>query len=139
MGDIANITLSKDLIEPIVRAQLQASITAALGRTDLLVGQVVQTVMNQKVDSDGKPSSYSSSSPLITWMAEKAIKEAALEAIKEWFADNKDLMKKQLQAAITKNSKNMAEQFVLSMSKSAETTYRHNIVVHITPLESSRS
>ena len=131
MGDIANITLSKDLIEPIVRAQLQASIVSALGRSDLLVAQVVQTVMNQKVDSEGKPSSYSHGEPLITWMANKAIKEAALEAIKEWFADNKDEMKKQLRASITKNAKGMAEAFVLSLCKSAESKYSATIEVRL--------
>ncbi len=133
MSDIANITLSKDLIEPIVRAQLHASITAALGRSDMLVAQVVQTVMNHKVDSDGKPSNYSSAEPLITWMANKAIKEAALEAIKEWFAENKDEMKKHLRASIQKNAKGMAETFVLSMSKSVECHYSNNVQVFLRP------
>ncbi len=135
MNEMAKIELSKDIIEPIVRAQLQASITSALGRSDLLVGQVVQTMMNQKVDENGKPSSYSSSTPLITWMANSAIKEAASEAIKEWFADNKDTMKKQLQAAITKNCKGIAEQFVLSMVKATESKYSHTVQVMISPKE----
>lgn len=129
MGDIANITLSKDLIEPIVRAQLQASITAALGRSDLLVAQVVQTLMNQKVDSNGSPSTYSSSEPLITWMANKAIKEAAAEAIKEWFAENKEAMKNHLRASIQKNAKGMAEAFVLSFTKSTECHYASKVEV----------
>ena len=129
MSDIANITLSKDLIEPIVRAQLQASITAALGRSDLLVAQVVQTVMNEKVDGDGKSSRYDSATPLITWMANKAIKEAASEAIKEWFAENKDEMKKHLRASIQKNAKGMAEAFVLSMNKAVECNYSSHVEV----------
>ena len=133
MGDIAKIELSKDLIEPIVRAQLQASITAALGRADMLVAEVVNTVMNQKVDSDGKPSNYSYSTPLITWMADKAIKEAAMEAIKEWFAENRDEMKKHLRAAIAKNAKGLAESFVLSMSKAAECSYSTNVTIALRP------
>lgn len=129
MSDIAKIELSKDLIEPIVRAQLQASIVSAMGRADLLVAQVVNTVMNSKVDSNGNRSNYNSDIPLITWMAEKAIKEAAMEAIKEWFADNKDEMKKHLRTAIQKNAKGMAESFVLSMSKAAECTYNTRVEV----------
>lgn len=135
MGDIANITLSNDLIEPIVRAQLQASITAALGRSDLLVAQVVQTLMNQKVDSEGRTSQYNGGEPLITWMANTAIKEAASEAIKEWFSANKDEMKKKLRAAITKNATGMAESFVLSMANSAESHYHHKIEVTISPMK----
>ncbi len=132
MSDIAKIELSKDLIEPIVRAQLQASIVAAMGRTDQLVAQVVNTVMNTKVDHNGQHSSYGNGTPLITWMAEKAIKEAALEAIKEWFADNKDTMKQHLRAAITKNAKGMAESFVLGMVQATESSYRTSIEVKLT-------
>jgi uncharacterized protein YjgD (DUF1641 family) len=135
MSDIAKIELSKDLIEPIVRAQLQASIVSAMGRADQLVAQVVNTVMNSKVGSDGNPSHYSNGVPLISWMAESAIKEAAKEAIKEWFADNKDEMKKLMRAAIQKNSKGMAESFVLSMSKAVESTYSHNLTVTIKPVK----
>ena len=134
MGDIANITLSKDLIEPIVKAQLQASITAALGRSDVLIAQTVQAVMNLHVDSNGKPCGREyGSQPLISWMAESAIKEAAKEAIKEWFADNKDEMKKQLRAAIQKNSKGMAEAFVLSVTKAVESSYGANVTVTLRP------
>ena len=136
MGDIANITLSKDLIEPIVMAQLQASITSALGRSDLLVAQVVQTIMNSKVDSEGKPGrGYSSDTTLISWMATNAIKGAAHEALKEWFADNKDELKKQIKAAIQKNCKGMAEAFVLNMTKSVETTLTSKVEVFIRPKE----
>ena len=135
MGDIANITLSKDLIEPIVRAQLQASITSALGRSDLLVAQVVQTMLNQKVDSSGKPSSYNSDTPLITWMANEAIRGAAQEAIKEWFADNKEMMKSHLRTAITKNAKGMAEAFVLSFSEAANCRYTSSVQVTLSAKE----
>ncbi len=136
MSDIANITLSKDLIEPIVKAQLQASITAALGRSDVLIAQTVQAVMNLQVDMNGKPSSReygSRSQPLISWMAESAIKDAAKEAIKEWFASNKDEMKKQLRAAIQKNSKGMAESFVLNITKAVESSYGASVTVTLRP------
>lgn len=129
MSDIAKIELSKDLIEPIVRAQLQASIISAMGRADQLVAQVVNTVMNTKVDSNGQRSNYNSDTPLITWMAEKAIKEAAMEAIKEWFSDNREEMKAHLRSAIKNNAKGMAEAFVLSMSKAAECTYNTKVEV----------
>lgn len=129
MSDIAKIELSKDLIEPIVRAQLQASIISALGRSDQLVAGVVQTIMNTQVDSDGKVSRYSSDKPLITWMAEKAVKEAALEAMKEWFADNKDEIRKQVRLALSKQQKMMAEKFVMHICEKATDSYRVNVAV----------
>lgn len=130
--EMAKIELSKDLIEPIVRAQLQASIMSALGRSEELICQVVQTVMNTKVDEDGRNSHYSSARPMITWMAEKAIKEAAAEAIKEWFATNKEQIKKHLLVAIQKNAKGLAESFVLGIGTAAEASYKHNITVTLT-------
>ena len=133
MADLANIVLSKDLIEPIVRAQLHASIVSALGRADQLVAQVVQTVMNQKVDSDGKVSQYSSATPLITWMAEKAIKEAALEAIKEWFAENRPEIKAKIMDAMKKNTKGMAEAYVLSLTNAINAQHESKISIRFEP------
>ena len=131
MSDLAKIELSKDLIEPIVRAQLQASITAALGRADQLVGSVVQSVMNTQVDSNGQRSTYGSAVPLITWMAESAIKDAAKEAIKEWFADNRDKLKVMLKKEIEKNAKGMAEAMVLGVSKSLECKYTATVDIRM--------
>lgn len=133
MTDIAKIELSKDLIEPIVRAQLQASITAALGRADQLVASVVQSVMNTQVDSNGEKSRYGGGQTLITWMAESAIKDAAKEAIKEWFADNRDKLKAMLKKEIEKNSKGMAEALVVSVVKSFDCQYRATVDLRINP------
>lgn len=129
-NDIANIQISKDVIEPIVRAQLHASIVAGLGRSDELVGQVVHTIMNMKVDSNGAPEHYSGGKPLITWMAESAIKEAAKDALKEWFNDNREKIKEDIKKALTKQGKAMAEQFVMGMSKKASDNYYVNIGVN---------
>ena len=129
MSDLAKIELSRDLIEPIVRAQLQASIVAAMGKKEELIGQVVQTVMNMKVDDKGMPSRYSDSKPLITWLAEDAIKEAAREAIKEWFAENRDSLKKLIRTAIQNNSKGLAESLVVGLAQGVECKYAANVTV----------
>lgn len=130
MNEMAKIELSKDLIEPIVRAQLHASILAAMGQRDQLIGSIVTTIMNTRVAENGEPSRYDSAKPLITWMCEKAIKETALEAIKEWFTNNRAEMKVQIATAIKKQSKNMAEQLALGIAKATESSYRFNVVVN---------
>ena len=127
MNEMAKIELSKDIIEPIVRAQLHASILAALGRSDQLIAGVVQTIMNTQVDSDGKASHYSGRRPLITWMAEKAIKEEALSAIKDWFNDNRESLRREILAALKRNQKSMAEKFVMGMCESATNSYRTTV------------
>ncbi|MGL5937066.1 MAG: hypothetical protein ACRCZI_15755 [Cetobacterium sp.] len=133
MNEMAKIELSKDLIEPIVRAQLHASILAAMGQRDELIRGVVTTIMNTQVDERGEVSRYSSSKPLITWMAEKAIKETALEAIKEWFADNRVEMKKQIHLALTRQSKQLAEQLISGMVKTTEAGYSYQFSVRVNP------
>lgn len=128
MTDIAKIELSKDLIEPIVRAQLQASIISSLGRSEQLVAEVVSSILSTQVDSEGKRTTYHGM-PLITWMAEKAVREAALEAMKEWFSSNRETLKKQVQEALKKNTKAMAEKFVMQMCDEAGKNYRANVEV----------
>lgn len=129
MNEMAKIELSKDIIEPIVRAQLQASVVAALGRSDQLVGGIVQSILNTQVDSNGNPSRYSSDKPLITWMAEKAVKEASQEAIKEWFALNREVIKKEVMVALKKNQKAMAEKFVMGMCDESAKQYHTTVEV----------
>jgi len=133
MNEMAKIELSKDLIEPIVRAQLHASILAAMGRRDELIGGIVTTIMNTQVDSEGKESRYSGAKPLITWMAEKAIKETALEAIKEWFAENRAEMKKQIAIALTKQAKQLSEQLVCGMINATESKSSYKFDVRVNP------
>lgn len=132
MGDIAKIELSKELIEPIVRAQLQAAITSALGKRDDLVASVVHTTMNMRVDENGKPSSYSYAKPLITWVCETAIKEAAQEALKEWMAENKAKLKQQLITEFSKPKakQSLAEEMVLGMAKAFESRYTMGVTVN---------
>jgi len=131
MGEIAKIELSKDLIEPIVRAQLQAAITSALGHREELVASVVHTMMNQKVDEKGQPSSYSYAKPLITWVCENGIREAAHEALKEWMAEHRERLKQQLIAEFSKpkHKQHLAEQMVLGMTKSFESTYKLGVEI----------
>ena len=128
-GDLARIEISNDIIGPLVQAQLQASIVAAMGKSEELLGSVVRTICNSQVDENGKPSTYRDSKPLITWMAEKAIKEAAHEAIKEWFADNRAAIKKETKAALTKNVKGIAERFALGLIELTGTNYRMKIEI----------
>ena len=135
MNELAKIELSKDLIEPIVRAQLHASFLAAMGQRDQLIGSVVTTIMNSQVDDHGQPSRYGSAKPLITWMAEKAIKETALEAIKVWFADNREEMKKHIKIAMTKQSKLLAEQLVCGLIKATDSNLSFRFDVRINPNE----
>lgn len=121
MGELASINLSKEIIEPIVREQLQASIVAALGKSEQLIAGVVQTILNTQVDREGKRGSgYGYNHTLIQWMAEDAIKEAAKEAIKEWFAANRETLKKDIKRALTDNRAMMAEQYVMGLCEHAQ-------------------
>jgi hypothetical protein len=131
MNEMAKIELSKDLIEPIVRAQLHASILAAMGHRDELIRGVVTTIMNTQVDEKGDVTRYSDAKPLITWMAEKAIKETALEAIKEWFAENRAEMKKQIMVAMAKQSKQLAEQLVCGIVQATESNSSYKFDVRV--------
>lgn len=130
--EIATLDLPKSIIEPIVRAQLSASIIAALGGAEQLVGQVVHSLMSKQVDNNGNPSTSSyGTQPMITWMSEKAIKEAASEAIKEWFAANRDKIKALILESLKKNAKGLAEALVLGVENTIKigTKYEFEITV----------
>ena len=107
MADNPTFQIPKDVIEPIIQAHVAAAVTAALSGQDQLMNKAVFMVLNQKVDSDGKPSSgyYSNEITFIQWAMRNAVRKATEAAIVEEVAKHADVIRK-----------NIADQ--LKMSKS---------------------
>lgn len=53
-----NITISKDIVNPIVEAKIKDAITEAMGGKDLIIDKVISQILKTKVTKEGKVSSY---------------------------------------------------------------------------------
>ncbi len=58
MSDV-QLTISKDVVAPIVEAKIKEAVLASLGGADAVIEKVTSEIMHRKVDANGKVSSYS--------------------------------------------------------------------------------
>lgn len=92
MSDV-NLSISKEVVTPIVTAKIQEAVLTALGGKEDLINMVVDHIINQRVNSEGKVDSYSYNNKhswldivvtkQIQTLAEQAIKEQLIEASTE--------------------------------------------------------
>jgi hypothetical protein len=103
-SSLVNLSIPKEVTQPIVAAKVQEAVMAALGGADKIVQGVVHQICNTKVSAkDGKVSSYSSDNTLtwmdyhVTEMLRKSIEEELKRQVVEVAAPIKDELMKQLQ------------------------------------------
>lgn len=117
MANEPTFQIPKDVIEPIIQAQISSAVLAALGDNKSIVEKAVAQVLNMKVDGDGKASHYSSHNDVswVQWMMREAVKKAAKQAIEEFFSQNKELVKTQIATELRKKNSPLAKQLINAM------------------------
>lgn len=98
-------------IERIIKTAIQAQVTAAMvANGDALIGTFVTRILTEKVDSSGKPCTYSGSTPFIEWASATAIRQACSEAIREWLEEHKPTVKAAVKKALTREKDKLASE-----------------------------
>lgn len=112
MSNSPTLQIPKDVIEPIIQANITAAIAQALsgGQSAQLISNTITQILRMTVDSEGKPSSYSGSKPWIDWAIGSAVRSAALAAINEQVELLKDRMKAHIAAELTKKNSPLHKQ-----------------------------
>lgn len=137
MSDI-NLSINKEVVEPIIRSKIQAAIIETLSTdSETIVEKIVEQALEMKVDDDGKVNSYSSynKTPIIEWLCRDAIRKASIEALKQYLLDNRQTIK---EAFIRKLSQRghagkLAEKIISSLSKGIESTWNWDMKVTFDP------
>ena len=131
MAEGATVAIPNDVIQPIVQARIQASIVEALKRSDTLIDTVVAAALTQKVNSDGKVDSYSSSNKytILEVMATQYIREAARDALKQHLDEAREQIKKRVSDELKKKHTIIAAALVDGLAKSISTTYGFSLTV----------
>ena len=98
MDNNVSLTISKDIVQPIVDAKIKDAIISAMGGGELLIAKVVEQVFMQKVNLDGVVSNYSSENKnnWIDVVVTKTIKEATTKAVNEFIQTKQEDIKKEV-------------------------------------------
>lgn len=122
------LQLSKQDIEKIIHSAIEAQVATTMRASgDVIIAQYVGRLLSEKVDSEGKASSYSSNKPFLQWVSENTLREATHEAVKEWCAEHKPMIAKAVKAELTKNKDKLAEQAAQALVSSGDYGLRIDI------------
>jgi ABC-type Zn2+ transport system substrate-binding protein/surface adhesin len=114
-----SLTISKEIVQPIVQAKINEAILAAMGGQNQLIEKAIHTILYDKVDHKGAKSSYHSENKhnwidiVITKQIEEAVKSAMAELLADKQGQIKDAILKQL------STKRALESFASSLLDNA--------------------
>jgi hypothetical protein len=127
-----NLTISKEIVNPIVQAKIQEAILAALGGKEEVIQNVVKGILYDKVSHNGSKSSYSSDNKF-NWIdiaVTQKIEQATKEAMGEFLNDCKPMIKAEIVKQLS--SKKGIELFaanLLDQQKTIASNYHSKVVV----------
>ena len=136
--NMVNLGINKELITPIVEKEIKAAVVAALGGADSVIEKVVNNIMYQKVNSEGKVSSYSSDNKytFIEHVLTNNIKGAIGEELKRQIGEKAEPLKK----AIVKSLRNekmadkLADALLTAFSQTVDSNWKSIINIEIKPI-----
>jgi len=127
-----SLTISKDIVNPIVKAKIEEAVLAAMGGHDQLISKVMDSIMNQKVNSEGRVGQYSSENThrWIDVVLNQHITAAAKEAMKELMESRKIDLKNAIIAQLgTKKGIEGFATALLSGTSELSKNYRQSITI----------
>jgi hypothetical protein len=95
MSDPVSINIDRKTVEAVLTAQVTAAVAATIGHNPGFMDGIVSAMVNCKVDSDGKPTTYGGES-ITAHIARKVIHEAVRVAVAEWANEQKPAIAKAL-------------------------------------------
>jgi hypothetical protein len=106
--NMVNLAIDNTIVEPIIRAQIQAAIVQNMGNPEELISKMVALALRKKVNSDGKVDQYDSYNKydFIEAIAARAIQKTAQEVFEDWVEANKDKIKVAVEKELRKPSRN---------------------------------
>jgi hypothetical protein len=126
--DNVNIQLSKDLIAPIIENKVKMAIIEAMGDGKTVITNIVEAVLNLKVDEKGQrqSSDYYNKFTFIDIVLKQTIENACRDAIKEFINENSEKIKEETkrQLCTKKGTGAFVDSFLKGMLKASESDYR---------------
>lgn len=99
MTETVDVTISEGLIAPIIQAKVAAAVVAAIGDKEAFASAAVKSLLEKKVDYEGKVSQYGNDNRnnLVDILCKQAMSKAVQDGIRAYIADNQA----QITAAVT--------------------------------------
>jgi len=136
-NEMMSLQINEDMVKPILEKQIQAAVIANIGNPEKLIEKVVAGALSQKVNREGNVDRYSSDNKYdyLEILTTQAIRTAAKEALKQWLADNQELLKAAVIKELNKPArlKTIVGAFADAAEKSFKSDWRFDCGVTFRP------
>lgn len=131
-----SLTISKDIVAPIVEAKIKEAILAALGGSEQLVAQAVKEILYKKVNEKGEVTGYSYDK--FNWLdvvVTRQIKAAVEKELQNQISESTEAIKKALikQLKSDKGASQVATALLDGLNGTFKNSWSSAINITITP------
>ena len=128
-----SLSISKEMLTPVIEQQVKAMMTTILGGQEQIVDTIIKRILETKVDSDGRPTSYSNGKTYFEWLLKdeitKAVKELIAEEMKSKVSNIKKAIKKQIQSET--GATVIADALLNGLNKTCESSWRSTFKIEL--------
>jgi hypothetical protein len=127
------IKVGKELIEPIIRAKINAAIIDALGDPEALLSHMVNRAMQTKVNENGKIDKYSSYNKydFVEVLCKKEIHKAVVIAVREWITSHGPQIEKAVAAHMNRKTNPFAKALVSGLKEACMKNWTFDVVMKL--------
>ena len=128
-----SLSISKEMLTPVIEQQVKAMMTTILGGQEQIVDTIIKRILETKVGSDGRPTSYSDGKTYFEWLLKdeitKAVKELIAEEMKSKVSNIKKAIKKQIQSE--SGATVIADALLNGLNKTCESSWRSTFKIEL--------
>lgn len=116
---VASVNIDESIVRTIVEKEIKSAIAIQLGKAPNLIENVVALAMRQRVSENGKVSDYSyeNKHDFVDVLCRNAIKEVAVQAVKEFVEEKRPEIMKAVKSTLQKQQSEMTKTFIDQIQK----------------------
>ena len=136
-NNMMSLSISKEMLTPVIEQQVKAMMTTILGGQEQIVDTIIKRILETKVGTDGRPTSYSDGKTYFEWLLKdeitKAVKELIAEEMKSKVSNIKKAIKKQIQSE--SGATVIADALLNGLNKTCESSWRSTFRIELSQTE----
>jgi len=129
-----NLQVSDTIISDIVQQKIEMEIIKAMDSDkDALIKEIVSKTINQKVDSEGKVSNYSSSNKynLIDLLFKNKLQQLTSNILVEYVESKQKNIREEIENQLVKNKKELARGLIKGLIESSKSKWTFKVDIQL--------
>lgn len=133
-NSMMSLSISKDMLTPVIEQQVKAMMIEILGGKELIVDDIITKILHQRVDKDGKPSTWSGDKQTyFDWLLVNELTKAVKELIHEEITSQSGKIRKQIKKAIQteKGANTIAQALLDGLGETVKSSWRSSFKIEL--------